>query len=194
MKINHTHNVRRGFTLIELLVVIAIIAVLAALGFAGFTAAKEAANKTSAKNHIVGLIQAVDTYYDDYSQLPVPDGGSVEFRTDTAFMGILVGLDSEPYKTKNPKKTSFFSAGKAKGAAPTFKNGLNRTSDVAELYDPWGKMYYVVLDTDYNNEIGPPVPDVASNNETIFGNRALVWSRGRDKTPLGNDDVKSWEQ
>lgn len=192
MKNNHTSSTRRGFTLVELLVVIAIIVVLASLGFAGFKAAMEAARKTSAKNHIVGIIQAVDTYYDDYSQLPVPDGaGGDEFRTDTNFMGILVGLDAAPYNKKNPKKTPFFSAGQAKGSGDTWRDGLRRTTDEAILYDPWGELYHVSLDDDYNEEIDNPF----SSGEKIYGVRAIVWSLGADKAPnKSNDDVKSWEK
>lgn len=183
MKTNHTLSARRGFTLVELLVVIAIIAILASLGFAGFRSAMEAAKKTSAKAHLVGLVQAVDTYYDDYSKLPEASSG--EIRTGTPFMGILLGLDA--YETENPKKTSFFNAAKAKGAGELFRDGLRRTESIAELYDPWGELYYIELDTDYDEKIN-------SDGGDIYGVRSIAWSNGRDKVVDGNDDVKSWEQ
>ncbi|MGE9267002.1 MAG: type II secretion system protein [Verrucomicrobiales bacterium] len=177
---------RQGFTLVELLVVIAIIAILASLGFTGFRSAIEAAKKASAKNHVVGLVQAIDAYYDDYSQLP-KEGTSYE--TNTSFMGILVGLDS--YSSDNPKKTSFFNAAKAKGAGSNYRDGLRRTASIAELYDPWGELYHVELDDDYDNKIANPL---SGGDSELYGVRSLAYSYGRDKAENGNDDVKSWEQ
>lgn len=69
---------RRGFTLIELLVVIAIIAILAAILFPVFAQARESARQTSCLSNIrqIGLAQLM--YQQDYDEVFVPVGGSIE--------------------------------------------------------------------------------------------------------------------
>src|SRR3978361_1986698 len=64
----------RGFTLIELLVVISIVAVLMGLAFPAFQGVQNAAKKTQAKNDLVQIVTAVNAFYTEYGQYPVPAG------------------------------------------------------------------------------------------------------------------------
>lgn len=61
-----------AFTLIELLVVISIIAVLAGLLLPVVSSVTRTARKTSARNTEMQIVAAVNNYYTEYSQYPVP--------------------------------------------------------------------------------------------------------------------------
>ena len=65
---------------------------------------------------------------------------------------------------------------------------------VTGLYDPWGGLFNVMLDLDYDEKVIVK-PKGASANTTLNGRRVAVWSDGADgKTATGksNDDVKTW--
>src|SRR5271156_1477830 len=67
----HPSRTRSGFTLIELLTVIAIIAILMGLLLPALNAAKNAAKKTTAKNDLTQLTNAVKQFYTDYGVYPI---------------------------------------------------------------------------------------------------------------------------
>lgn len=198
----------RGFTLVELLVVIAIIVILASVGFGVGTSAIYSARKVTAQNDITNLILAVDQYYDEYQRLPIPQSsggaGGQDFTTETDqnFMNILVGFDEE----SNEKGIRFYNGREARGDSRTTARGglfYEPSGRSVELFDPWrregppprNRHYYMILDSNYDEEIQSPV----RQNKTLYGKRAIAWSVGKDGE-LGSqsnqndtrDNVYSW--
>lgn len=184
-----------GFTLVELLVVVAIIAVLAAAGFAGGNAAMQRARKVSAQSVATSIATGVEQFYTEYSALP--DVGSDKVQTDGAegiqLLNILAGKETGT-TIQNARKVRFFSAKEAKSPTANPRDGATYTgSTFAGLYDPWGEPYYVVLDTDYDDELDVD-PDGDNAPVTLRGRKVAAYSLGVD-TPADSNSTKiakSW--
>lgn len=89
------HTLRkRGFTLIELLVVIAIIAILIALLLPAVQQAREAARRSTCKNHMKQIGLAMHNYHDTFSRFPI--GEQAGFIRPNWRAPILPYLDQAP--------------------------------------------------------------------------------------------------
>ncbi|WAC19666.1 prepilin-type N-terminal cleavage/methylation domain-containing protein [Luteolibacter sp. SL250] len=193
MKTQSIHR-RSGFTLIELLVVIAIIAVLASAGFGVGMKVQNTARKQVAESAARNVVHAVNSFYADYSAMPVPTGtastqGGTTFGTESGdglkILDILLGLEDEI----NTKKVKYLDVPEAKSKK---KGGLvfNKSGkEVSGMFDPWGNPFFIVLDTDYAErlEFKP-----SKKQETLNGRRCAVYSAGQDKKIGTADDVKTW--
>ena len=132
------------------------------------------AQRLIAQSVAAKLIQACESFYDDYSFLPSNEDREVDSELTTTggeksdLMAVLVGLESA--REGNPRGIAYFVA----RTAVDDKNGLKRTNDSAELFDPWGNPYHVVLDYDYDEELRAP------DGTTVFGSKVYVWSPGPD--------------
>ena len=132
------------------------------------------AQRLIAQSVAASLIQACESFYDDYSWLPSNGERVTDSELTTAgdeksdLMAVLVGLESA--REENPRGVAYFVAKKAVDD----KNGLKRTNDSAELFDPWGNPYHVILDYDYDEELRAP------DGTTVFGSKVYVWSPGPD--------------
>ena len=192
---HYSPSSKRGFTLVELLVVIAIIAVLAGAGFAAGGAAVQKAKKTTALASCVAIESAVNNFYTEYGTMPVDN-----LSTDTTInsddlnlLNVLLGTEtgSAPLNTRSVKFLSV-KEGKAN------KNGLvydTSGSTVKGLYDPWGGLYKIALDGDYDEKIKAQ-PKGSSTSQTLNGRRVAVWSDGADGvsgTGKTADDVTTWK-
>ena len=171
----------QGFTLIELLTVIAIIAILMGLLFPAVNAVKDAAKKAEAKNACAGIVAAVKQYnaeYGKYPPLDLPAGKPGEPVLD-ALIGdpdtkskvnnnVLFdvlraqGTDHNDQHKNNPRKIVFIEA-KAAADPTSPRSGFLEKSDGAGgggganlkgcYFDPWGKQYNVIIDSNYDNVI-----------------------------------------
>ncbi len=185
MKIAHHNQPNKGFTLIEILVVITIIGVLSGLLFSGATAAMTTAKKADASNTAYNVRNAAASYYTEYRRQPLPDGASgsdyADFPTDDKFMDILLGADSDVGKQKNPRGIAFFTAKSAKPfGSGTFIKGVNLNQNGGgTLWDPFGRMYGVRMDT--TNKGRMPNPELTEPNVS-GGEGAPVWGSGGNVT------------
>jgi prepilin-type N-terminal cleavage/methylation domain-containing protein len=227
-------NTNQGFTLIELLTVIAIIAILMGLLFPAVAAVKEAAKKAQAKNDCVGIVAAVKQYNSEYGKYPpivvASSGGgpaptkdmivgdpacSQAVAVNSVLFNTLRAIDRTPNDGNrlNPRKIIFFE-GKAASDATAPRSGfLEKGGEAGKLgcyFDPWGKQYNVIIDTNYDNKID--VDQVYEDSDWKTDGRPRVgvgaFSMGKDnligdkKQGLENmyrkgqktaDDVISWQ-
>ena len=170
---------RRAFTLIELLVVISILAILMTLLFPAVQRALDQGKNVQARNAATQLATAITAYNTEYGRFPaVSDSGNAN--NDATLVNILTGQD----ETNNPRKIVFLEVPRAKGG----NNGADSAgSSFSSGYkDPWGTLFEVRIDTDYDNQVeGPDSSEIRKS--------VIVWSNGKDKKPDSKDDIKSWE-
>ena len=172
-----------GFTLIELLVVIAIMVTLAGLGVSAYRTAINKANEVAAHAAMSNLTSACDSFFDDYSRLPLTEGanGDQERLSDNQLMSILVGLESG--EDENPKLQSYFTYTAAKGKGAHKYSGLDRSDTRAKLYGPWKnkneteRFYRLKFDYDYDQEI---TESQSVGGKTHYDRRVLIHHLGRD--------------
>lgn len=152
---NRTTVKRSAFTLIELLTVIAIIAILAGLLFPAIRSALRKAEVAQAKTDIKAIETAIRGYYTEYGKIPVKDadqGIADKYYDETNQKQILytlraVASGDNAANVLNPRKIPFLDNPSRKGAIPN-------SGTLADAYtDPWGKVYYIKLDNDYDNAV-----------------------------------------
>lgn len=158
-----------------------------------FGDAMEKAKMTSARVTSTQLVYGIEAFFEEYYYLPGATKGnamdammkSAEGEDGSPLMAALIGL--RVAIDENPKLLSFFSTKQAKDG----KDGLVRTENSANLFDPWGNPYHVFLNYDGDNQLKPP-----TGNEILFDRRVVVWSLGPDGksgTPeTDRDNVYSW--
>jgi prepilin-type N-terminal cleavage/methylation domain-containing protein len=188
----------RGFTLLELLVVIAIIGILAGLMFPATTGALRRAERTHAENTAYNLKNSIAAYFTEYRKYPVAGNNANEeaaLRTDRQLMDVLLGADSQRQQGGlNPRGIAFYSDKAAKPMdGGRFRKGVTLQADGGgELWDPYGDLYYVRMDLDYNNRVARPAWDQGAGAPWL-PEPILVWSAGKDNNEMTEiDNVKTW--
>ena len=155
-----------GVTLVELLVVIVIIATLAAILTPVIIRALERADVAKAKSDMASIVTAIQAYYREYGIMPTLDTngdpdytfagkeGGAPFTTinpkrQHTIMDILRGINT----TNNPRRIIFL---EVPDSSMTGTDRNNATYVPADGYylDPWGNPYFIVMDTDFDDQIG----------------------------------------
>lgn len=187
----------QGFTLIELLIVIVIIGVLAGITIPAAKGILSKGNKMAGQNDALQLKNAIAAYFTEYRKYPVhnptPESGANPSPSDEALMDPLLAADSEAGRGGlNPRQIPFYSGAKAKplGNGRYRKGVQSNANGGGTLWDPWGEMYRVVMDTDYNNRISSPT---FVDDTPFIAQGVIVWSAGEDNDDNDStDNVVTW--
>lgn len=186
-----------GFTLVELLVVIAIIAVLAGAGFAAGNAAIQKAKKVTTLATCTSIESAVNNFYTEYGSMP-KDAMTTDTKVDSKdkpFLNALLGLETGT-TIMNARGVKFLSVKEGKAKAGGGTNGLVYTgTTIVGIFDPWGGLFSVMLDGDYDEKITVQTA-AATSPKTLNGRRCAAWSNGADGVSgtggRVGDDVITW--
>lgn len=188
----------RAFTLIELLVVISIIIILMGLLFPAFRGAQDQAKKVQAKNDLTQIVTAVNAFYTEYGQYPVPPGGG----SDTTFGRSGAANDTlfnELRGTRsivNTRQIVFITLPDVKDATNP-RSGIGTTTGQGQCFDPWGAPYNITIDSDYDNQITNPYGGSANAGPAMLRQGVIAWSLGKNKMQdpdvKAGDDVLSWQ-
>jgi len=168
----------RAFTLIELLIVIAIIGILMSLLFPAVNSAINAARKAQARNDAVQIAIAITAYETEYGRLPLAANTSV----NTDLVSALIGT---PGNTNNLRQIVFLEVAARKPDIPG-KGGKSGTNS-SGFVDPWGNLYQIVMDTDYDNRINVTAgKESAAGSDTVTG---LIKKVGVFNFPISSADT-----
>ena len=184
-----------AFTLIELLIVIVIIAILASVAFPVTALVMEQARRSEANNEVKQIANAISSYELEYSKLPFPPAnggeGDLEMNTfDGNMISILSGYNVDGL---NPRKKPFYTGKRAKGAKTSKKptSGVFGTDEQLQLADPWGRQYYIKIDSNYDNIL----EDLPGAEDEVVRQMVAVWTKGKMKEQEElpkNKSIKSW--
>lgn len=171
---------KSGFTLVELLVVIMIIASLASMGFAVVKMALGRSEDLKAKKACTDLVMACESFEIDHngmwplSRLTAAEGQDEVLKTeDNDLMAILLNKEGEG-DAVNQKGQAYFSA----EVVNRKSNGIYMKDESIALYDPWGRPYTVIIDTNGDGQILDP-KDPAK--QRMISKRVVVYSMGPDQ-------------
>lgn len=163
-----------------------------AIGFVRGQAAVQKAQIAKARVHVHGLVVSVHAYRDDYNAFPAIAPGleeDLEITSGPKLIDVLLGFDGE----NNPKRVRYFQAGDAVNG----HGGLVFREDQqsAKLIDPWGQEYFVLFDSDYDDELAEPF-----TGKALEGRSVIAWSAGPngrtnpDPAHKDNaDNIYSWK-
>jgi prepilin-type N-terminal cleavage/methylation domain-containing protein len=195
-----------AFTLIELLVVITIIIILMAFLFPAFRGVQNQAKIAQAKNDLTQIVTAVNAFYTEYGKYPVADADQGTEKTFSAtnrqLMDILRSIPgndpspTDPTTNKyNLRKIVFLQPPNVKSdTAGSRRSGVSPTD--GNYYDPWGGIYSIRIDSDYNNQVANPYTSNAGATPNLQAG-VIAWSLGNDVVQgtdfKASDDVISWQ-
>jgi type II secretory pathway pseudopilin PulG len=155
-----------------------------------FGSAKDHGNTARAQNTAYNLKNAISAYFTEYRKYPL-EIRKADLTTTTGhpLLTILVGNNDPAAMTYNPRKIAFFSGKAARLKDGRYTRGIEYNEDgPSYLWDSWGNLYHVRLDTNHDNQIDDP-----EFPGQLLSHSILVWSAGPDGNfSTWDDNVKTW--
>ncbi len=201
--------------MLELLVVISIIALLAGILLPVTSSVMTNARKVQAKNTEVQVVTAIKSFQTDYGVFPMPADAptntDVCFGTNAPTLTELCDiLRADGQRSEASASTRINTRGVVYIELPDAKNqtaGQSKSGIGPDgmLYDPWGTIYLVCVDGNYDGMLNNPYSQNAGG--TTLRTDAIAYSWGPDKNTTSNffgsggdknagtsaDDVISWQ-
>jgi hypothetical protein len=135
------------------------------------------------------LESAVNSFHIEYDKLPdVANRITTNSPQGVELLHILLGLKENSTNPQNSRQIKFLSIREGKNR----KNGLvySESGDSVDgLFDPWGKPYTVILDTDHDELLRFKIAD---KDVELKGRRVAVFSPGADQKEGTDDDIQTW--
>ena len=158
-------------------------------------AALEQARRSEANNEVTQIKNAISAYELEYSKLPFASGtgGEGDLQMDSFQDNIISVLSGYNVDGLNPRKKPFYQGKRAKDAKTSKKpkGGVFGTDEQLQLSDPWGREYYIKIDSNYDNIL----EDLPGAEDEEVRASVAVWTRGKPKDgeDLPKDKwLKSW--
>jgi hypothetical protein len=167
-----------------------------------------AARKAQARNDETQLVTAIKAFYTAYGYYPCeknPGDDTTDYFAATGpaqgkLIDILRATNSPTVKKYNPQMIVYLD----EPFVRDFDHPKGGIGPNGAWYDPWGSLYLVKIDSNYNGSILNPYSANAGDAKLKTG--AIAWSIGRDgkgaisatgggdrNTGVYNDDVLSWQ-
>ncbi len=183
-----------------------VIIVLLGMAFPAFHSVQNSARKTQAKNDLTQIVTAVNAFYTEYGKYPLP--ATTTSDATAIFGGGTLNLSGSLFENLRGLSTTLGNTRQVVFIAPPeAKDQTNPTNGIAtalanrQLYDPWGRPYFISMDWNYDNQIlNPYTADTGAGSANIRQG-VIAWSLGRDKNGGSGvkssgdraDDVISWQ-
>jgi hypothetical protein len=142
-----------------------------------------------ARNDAAQIMVAIDAYLTEYGRLPIssPVDVTVSEEAQSGVMDLLCPDGSRPFSALNSRGIVFLEI-------PNVSKGRDgRLNGKGPYLDPWGRPYFISLDSNYDGFIRPPGGDAST---PPIKKSVIVWSLG-DPEKSGYDTpekwVKSWD-
>lgn len=140
---------------------------------------------------------AIAHFRTEYNAFPISsksDDKDVSLRSGGPLLTALLGNN----KSLNPRGIKFLDLPFAKPE----RSGLIQEADQLRLVDRWGEMFYISLDTNYDNRLANPAQQVPSKwfpwvklplPPAILNSSCAIYSSGPDRDPTTwADNITSW--
>lgn len=195
---------KKGFTLVELLVVITIVVALAGVAFVTANKAMNTARERKSQKDCADLALGINNFIADHQGLlPVdvrPENDAcitTDISDPSRLITILLGREKGNSMDNVNKTGKKYVSGTV---VDRRSDGIFFSGEDAGLYDPWGSPYFVIMDTNEDEEIADP-----TNPQKPIYSRVIVYGTGMDKAgsnkdgkvknkEFNEDNVYSWKK
>ncbi len=188
MKSNFLSHKSKGFTLIELLIVIGILAVLGGIAYPTYMSIAADGQKKAAEQVCLNIVQGVTLYSQDnngalpydVSMVQPDDNDQIILETaegkDARLIQVLTNREVDDDNRLNNSRDTYLAIEEKDDSAKRDGLYVDSASGDVNLYDAWGKPYYVILCEEQEGCIDPFHPE----RKRYRGKQCFVYSTGPD--------------